>query len=412
MKYLFYDLEYATSRGGICKICEFGYVVTNEKYEVLEKGNLIIDPNINRSEWDYRVVKKILTRPISEYESNPNFAYYYSDIVRLIKSADYVIGHTLNCDAKAINDDCQRYEKASIDYDFYDVKQIYKEYSNTKKDTSVVNIMTELNIIGDENTHDAEADAYNTMLELKAMVESLGASFEELIELCPGAKDKNENYLVKSIEENRIKREQKFKENLNGDGSNDIRKYGDNKKRYLQFLDNVKPTKEGKGKFKDKKVSISINYEEHHYKQMLNLVQMIVNEGGQLILKASLSDIFVKYDVTLEDGSLRDDSKFNYVTEANDNGANISIIDFDDFLDILEITEEQLDEMPLVSFDFLFEDDAIIKDRRDKSFIQKKKNKDNKTGVVYSSGPSSGTTLGELFGDLFKKLAENEDDSE
>lgn len=29
MKYLFYDLEYASSKGGISKICEFGYVLTD-----------------------------------------------------------------------------------------------------------------------------------------------------------------------------------------------------------------------------------------------------------------------------------------------------------------------------------------------------------------------------------------------
>ena len=79
---------------------------------------------------------------------------------------------------------------------------------------------------------------------------------------------RTENYIVKSIEENRIKREIKLKESLeSGDGSNDIKRYGENRKRYLQFLDNVKPQKEGGGVFNGKKVSISVNYEEHHFRQ-------------------------------------------------------------------------------------------------------------------------------------------------
>ena len=73
MRYLVFDLEYATSKGGVSKICEFGYVVTNEKFEIIEKGNFIIDPYINRNEWDYRVVRKILTRKIWEYEKSPRF---------------------------------------------------------------------------------------------------------------------------------------------------------------------------------------------------------------------------------------------------------------------------------------------------------------------------------------------------
>ena len=54
MKYLFFDLEYASQKGGTSKICEFGYVVTDENFNILEKDNLIINPNIYRYEWDYR----------------------------------------------------------------------------------------------------------------------------------------------------------------------------------------------------------------------------------------------------------------------------------------------------------------------------------------------------------------------
>lgn len=404
MKYLFYDLEYATSKGGNIKICEFGYVLTDEHFNIQDRGNFIIDPYITREEWDWRVVRTILTRKVSEYESNPSFPYYYDDIKNLIENADCIIGHSLSGDAKALNDDCQRYDKPSLDYDFYDIKSIFKEYSNTKKDTSVENILIALGIEGEQNTHDAETDAYNTMIELKKMLDSLGFGFEEVIQLCPKVKDRTENYIVDSIEKARIRREQEFKDSLNGDGSNDIKKHGDNRKRFLQFLDNVKPTRSGKGKFKGKKISISINYEEHHYKQMLNLIQMIVNEGGQVILKASLSDIFVKYDVHMEDGTLRTDSKLNYVNDANNSGANIEVIDFDELLDRLGITEEELNAMPMISFDFLFEDGAIIKDKRDKNFIEHKKNKGKQDNIVYSGG-TSGTTLGELFGDLFDKLS-------
>ncbi len=411
MNYLFYDLEYATSKGGDIKICEFGYVLTNEYFDIKDKGNFIIDPYITRSEWDWRVVRIILTRSVSEYESNPTFSYYYDDIKKLIEGADYIIGHSLNGDAKALNDDCKRYNKPSLDYDFYDVKTIFKEYSNTKKDTSVENILIALNIKGEDNNHDAETDAYNTMLELKKILETLDLSFEEVIELCPSSKDRTENYIVESIEKSRIKKEQEFIDNLNGDGSNDIKKYSDNRKRYLQFLDNVKPNGTGKNKFKGKKVSISINYEEHHYKQVLNLIQMIVNEGGQVVLKASLSDIFVKYDVYMEDGTIRTDSRFNYVIEANNNGSNIEIIDFTELLNRLDISEEELDAMPMISFDFLFKDGAIIKDKKDKRLINHKKNENKNNYIVYSDDDSD-FSLGDMFNDVFNKISkELNDDS-
>lgn len=395
MKYLFFDLEYASSRGGIDRNCEFGYVVTDEKFNVIEGDNFIIDPNLNRSEWDYRVVRKILTRPIKEYESNPTFPYYYNDIKKLITSADYILGHSINGDAKAINDDCKRYDMPSIDYDFYDIKLMYKEFSNTRKDTSVENMLKALNIEGTGASHDAEIDAYHTMLELKSMLDNLGVTLEEMIELCPNSKDETANYVVKSIEEARIRKEEEFKKSLNGDGSNDIKRHGDNRVRFLQFLDNVKPNKERTNKFKDKKVSISINYEEHHFRQMLNLIQLIVNEGGSVILKGSLSNIFVKYDIIFEDGTKRPDSKYNYVCEVNQNGADIEIIEFNELLDRLGVSEEEFDAMPMPSFDFLFEEGAVIKDQKTKNYIEHKKKKENKT--VYSTSETSGNSIGDIL---------------
>ena len=227
------------------------------------------------------------------------------------------------------------------------------------------------------------------------MLDDLGVTLEEMLELCPNSKDETSNFVVKSIEEARIRKEEEFKKSLNGDGSNDIRKHGDNRVRFLQFLDYVKPNKEGSNKFKDKKISISINYEEHHFRQMLNLIQLIVNEGGSLILKASLSNIFVKYDIIFEDGTLRNDSKYNYVCEANQNGADIEIIEFNELLDRLGISEEELDSMLMPSFDFLFEEGAVIKDTKTKNYIERKKNKDNKNS--YSANESSGTKLGDIL---------------
>jgi hypothetical protein len=364
MEYLFYDLEYATQKGGSSKICEFGYVVTNENFSVLDRGNLIINPNITRANWDYFAVKKILTRKIREYESKQTFPHYFDKIKRLFERADYVFGHSLDSDANSLNDELKRYNLPSIDHIFYDVKLFYKAFNNYKNDTSVIKILEELNIKGEENAHDAEADAFNTMLELKEMLNKLNVSVVELIELCPEVKNKTEAYIIESIKIKQIKRKQRREIEKTGDGSNSIKKNILSKKRLLQFLDNVKPTKEGTNKFKDKKITISINYEEHHYRQLLNIIQMIVNEGGTYILKASLADIFVKYDLLNESHSVQACSKLKYVEEANESGSSIVIIDFQDLLKQLEICEEKLDAMIHPSFDFLDNENAIIKDKR------------------------------------------------
>ena len=381
------------------KICEFGYVLTNESFEVLKRGNFIIDPNIYKCDWDWRVVRTILTRKVREYESSPRFDEYYDDIYELITKSDYVFGHSLDGDAKALNQECQRYDLASIDFDFYDIKRFYREYDNAKRDVSVVEILDKLGIKGEEKTHDAETDSYNTMLELKAMLEALELSLEDLISLCPSAKNTNQDYLVESIEANRRIREAKFKEFLSGEGNNNLKRGTPSGRLFLQFLDNVVPNNNVERTLADLKFSISINYEENHYKQMLNIVQLLTNLGATYVMKATQADIFVTYDVRNNDGSLKPCSKLKYVNKANDEGASIKIISFNEFMTMLGITEEKLNELPMVSFDCLLKDDAVIKDRSTIRLIEScmpKQAPKNNNGAFAS--------IGDLYGDLLKSF--------
>ena len=97
------------------------------------------------------------------------------------------------------------------------------------------------------------------------MMQKLDLKLTELIDLCPKAKDKSEKYSVESrliAEKQWAEKRKQMPEGSNSDGSNDMlsmRRYC-NKKIFIQFLDNVEVTNLGFGKFKDKKISISINY--------------------------------------------------------------------------------------------------------------------------------------------------------
>ena len=406
MKYLFFDLEYATSKGGNIKICEFGYVVTDENFHILDRDNFIINPNIMRYEWDWHVVRTILTRRISEYEENPEFDYYYDDIVKLIKGADYVFGHSINGDAKALNCDCQRYGLPSIDFKFYDIKEFYKQYNSSKNDTSVINILNDLEIEGEDGEHDAEVDAVNTMYEFKTMLQRLEMSAVELIDICPSVVDYNENFVVQSLEIARMIKEESMEKLLTSENSNLMKRNSNQSRTFLQFLDNVLPTTDEEKTLEGLKFSITINYEELHYKQMLNIVQMLCNKGATYVMKASLCDVFVTYKVLNEDGTERTCSKSKYVNKAIEDGANIKVISFDKFVEMLGLTEAELDELPMVSFDCLYREDAIIKDPKAKKHFSRKNTASEPVAVPNEQK----TTLGDLFGDLFAKLKEDLED--
>lgn len=203
MKYLFFDCEFANCFNGKEKICEFGYVMVDEDFNILCKDNIIINPNIKDNEWDWYALKKILTRKRKEYKNRPLFPDYHDRIISLIQNADFILGHTIDGDVHALNCELQRYDFPCVDFEFYDVKEMYKSYSNSGKTTSVENILVELGIKGDNNKHDAEADAFNTMLELKTILEKTDLNLEEMIKICPGAKDKTENFVIKSKEKSK-----------------------------------------------------------------------------------------------------------------------------------------------------------------------------------------------------------------
>lgn len=415
MKYLFYDLEYASTKGGLFKICEFGYVLTDETFSVLKRGNCIINPFIPRADWDWRVVKKILTRSVSEYEACPTFEKYYDDIKKMILTADFVFGHSLNGDAKALNQDCKRYGLPCIEYDFYDIKLFYKKISNTENDTSVANILESLGVEGEQQEHDAESDAYNTMLGLKQMLIKADCSLSELIAMTPEAGDKTENYLVRSLEIGNIKKEIKERERLLSDiGTNNIDKHGGNIRIYFQFLRNLRPRKGRRGVLNGRRVTISPNYEEHHFRQVLNLSRIVAEEGGTVFMNSDKSDLFVKYDVLLEDGTLKKDGKLNHVLESNREGGNTEITDFREFLSRLSLTEEKLDEMPMPAIDFEIENFDIQKTKEELAELKELLTREW-TGRPEENGnrPVSPTdaphpTIGDLFGNVLSSLVENE----
>jgi hypothetical protein len=50
MKYLFFDVECYNCHNGIGKICEFGYILTDENFKILAKDDIPMSPG--RGHWN------------------------------------------------------------------------------------------------------------------------------------------------------------------------------------------------------------------------------------------------------------------------------------------------------------------------------------------------------------------------
>ena len=152
----------------------------------------------------------------------------------------------------------------------------------------------------------------------------------------------------------------------------------------MQYLDGVK--KQGNtipSVLNGKSLTITLNYQNVHFKEMLALIQLLKNHDCTYKLKASECDYMVTKVVLNDDGSERVCSKLKYVNQAIENGKQINIITFEELLNILKVTEDELSQMP-------FPDES--------SFLKKEKEqKLKKDKIRYSSGEDSPTTIGDIL---------------
>lgn len=386
MRYLFFDIECCNGRN----ICEFGYVITDDKFNILEKKDFTINPE-NKFNLSGRPDGRdlYLYYPESTYYRSNKFPYFYEDIKKLIEYPDQlVVGHAISNDAGFLRIACRRYKLDPINFKFADSQRMFSEFSNIRKSISLENAGETLSVEKPNYLHKSDDDSELTMNLVKGMCKQLDCSLAELIELCDSCSGKSENNEIKydDFEIRQQKRYESAKSGIN----NNIR--GRNYRLFLQFLDGVKPHGDIiESQLNGKSLCISLNYEICHFKEMLSLVQLLTNHNATYNMRASDNDVFVTYEMKDDEGNIRFCSRLKHVNDAIVEGKDIKIISFNELLKVLNVTEEELSIMP-------FPDPSSF--YKKPSPRQRQKNKEPKFEKEEFKGP----TLGNLFPDLFEKL--------
>ena len=179
MKYLFFDTECANCFDGIGKICEFGYVLTDENLNTLKSGIHLINPD---AEFDWYVKHKIISYKINEYESAPLYPEIYNNYLKeLLESEDTVlVGHGVSNDLGFINDEIKRYELPGIKSKVIDASHVLRDFRNEKNAKSLKLILKELGIGQTKALHSSEYDAAMTLEYVKHMCNESGLTFSAL----------------------------------------------------------------------------------------------------------------------------------------------------------------------------------------------------------------------------------------
>lgn len=200
MRYIFFDVECSNHFNG-GKICELGYVITDENFCVLKKADILINPGNNRSDRFALLGRKNHKDLHLAYEANNYEAYYkakvYSehyDNIRYLFTQKNVIYFGFSCknDKSDITFNNIRSGHADFSFDAIDVQKllsIYKDGIYGKQNSLEKTFYDMFSNISCKNLipHRPVDDSMMTMLILKKICEDLEMTVNDLITHFPNS---------------------------------------------------------------------------------------------------------------------------------------------------------------------------------------------------------------------------------
>ena len=115
MKYLFFDIECSVVSKKAAKICAFGYCLTDEKFNILEKEDLLINPQGGFHLTDRKGTQGlVLPYEYGSFKKYPTFKERAEKIYALLQDTDTLVaGHATMNDVKYLNLESHRFSLPS-----------------------------------------------------------------------------------------------------------------------------------------------------------------------------------------------------------------------------------------------------------------------------------------------------------
>mgnify|MGYP003295108515 CR=1 FL=1 len=210
MRYLFFDIEASDGNYGVC---EFGVVITDEKFNTTYQKLYLINPKKKFNTVGRHGRPDVnLSFPKEEYLKAPEYDEVYENIKYCLEQKDIMVfGHAVDNDINYLRKACDRYKLPYINFDAYDVQRMFSYFGKERrKFASLVSVIEELIPEEERNKlieHRSVDDAYMTMLTLKAMLAELGFSVNDMIDVCKGCKIISKDFIERIKAKEKDKRE-------------------------------------------------------------------------------------------------------------------------------------------------------------------------------------------------------------
>ena len=289
MKYLFFDIECSVVSKNAAKICAFGYCLTDEKFNILEKEDILINPQGGFHLTDRKGTQGlVLPYEYSNFKKYPTFTQVAERIYALLHDKDTLVaGHATMNDVKYLNLESKRFNLPSFHFAFTDTQFVYM---NRKGDFSrqfgLGAIAEELGV--EFTAHCAVDDAYATMKVAEAMCKEEGLTFQQLLEKYEITLGVIENYEISQMSSTALVEYKAAQERRKEEREQ-------KKAEFYRFFDREKRKRKKEGKLKGQTVCFShpLELELELSKKLLTAV---FAEAGYFTSKAEECDIYVCFE--------------------------------------------------------------------------------------------------------------------
>ena len=289
MKYLFFDIECASVFKNTAKICAFGYCLTDEKFNILEKEDILINPQGGFHLTDRKGTQGlVLPYEYKDFKNYPTFPQLAPRIYALLEDEETLVaGHATMNDVKYLNLESKRFSLRSFRFRFADTQFVYMNRIGVfNRQFGLGSIAEDLGV--EFTPHRAADDAYATMRVAEAMCREEALTFSALLEKYGIEPGRIENYEVtqnsSTAQRAYLKAAQAKKEAREAA-----------RIEFHNFADREKRRRKKEGRLKNKTVCFSHPLEERTDLSK-PLLSALFAEGGFYGFRAEECDFYVHFE--------------------------------------------------------------------------------------------------------------------
>ncbi len=352
MDYIFFDIECANCFGGRGKICSFGYVITDESFNIRQKSDILINPHSKfhlHGHGNHPGI--VLGYEEDEFLASPDFKYYYPEIKELLTRENTLIfGFSVMSDAGFLKSECARFHKLMFDYDFIDIQRIYTDYKELENTPALIKCAAEYGVTETQDVHRSDDDSFFTMRVLKGLCAETGLTPLELIEKYPLCKcwckdGELDSEFIKYKEIQKANKLSKMEKATGSLRSNWIHSSEENAIEFSSYQKRVYINRQASTPLSGKRVCISSLFEEYHFNEMMNIVSLLAKMGAKYSRHAYGCDIFVTCEIIGKHNEPYRCYRREKAENAVKDGRKIEFISINELLNMLDTDLESIKEL-------------------------------------------------------------------